>query len=549
MKNKQVTPSAIEAENELLKKRILSLESELALFKLSKSLPTTLSNLYSNILDNVPLAILGLDIEGNMQIANISFIKLFDFDEQNLMSKVNINKFKPFKGTILIEKINELLDNQVQFDHEIKLGEIANSESRFRSRGITILSAKGDVLSYMLIIGDITKRKIAENNLIGAKEKAEESNLLKTAFLSNLSHEIRTPLNHILGFLELLLIEDTSAAEREEYSTIIRGSSDVLLKRIDDIIDISKIETGQMIINEEKVNAIDMLVDLYNDCGNFKQKYNKNNVSLVLNKNHDYTKVVITTDPVKLRQIIFSFVDNAFIFTSKGKIEIGFTIKDKNGICFYVKDTGVGIDKKHHETIFEHFRQVDNTPTRKVGGSGLGLAISRGLSHLLNGDIFMESKSGEGSAFYLNLPESIVSLETKPINSPSSDTSYDWSNTTILVAEYEEIDFNLIKIMLRKTNINLLRAKTGDEAIRLFHENNPDIILINYNLPVINGVEFAKIIRSKNLMLPIIAQIDFVNSNDDDIAKAAGIDKLIVKPIQKDRLLVAINDLIINSWF
>ena len=549
MKNKQVTTTSVEAENEFLRKRVLSLESEIALFKLSKSLPSTLSNLYSNILDNVPLAILGLDIDGNMQIANTSFIKLFDFDEQNLMSKVNINKFKPFKGTILIEKINELLDNQVQFDHEIKLGEIANSESRFRSRGITILSAKGDVLSYMLIIGDITKRKIAENNLIGAKEKAEESNLLKTAFLSNLSHEIRTPLNHILGFLELLLIEDTSAAEREEYSTIIRGSSDVLLKRIDDIIDISKIETGQMIINEEKVNAIDMLVDLYNDCGNFKQKYNKNNVSLVLNKNHDYTKVVITTDPVKLRQIIFSFVDNAFIFTSKGKIEIGFTIKDKNGICFYVKDTGVGIDKKHHETIFEHFRQVDNTPTRKVGGSGLGLAISRGLSHLLNGDIFMESKSGEGSVFYLNLPESIVSLETKPINSPSSDTSYDWSNTTILVAEYEEIDFNLIKIMLRKTNINLLRAKTGDEAIRLFHENNPDIILINYNLPVINGVEFAKIIRSKNLMLPIIAQIDFVNSNDDNIAKAAGIDKLIVKPIQKDRLLVAINDLIINSWF
>ncbi len=549
MKNKQVTASKTEAENELLKKRILSLESEIALFKLSKSLPSTLSNLYSNILNNVPLAILGLDMEGNMQIANTSFIKLFDFEEQNLMSKVNINKFKPFKGTILIEKINELLDNQVQFDHEIKLGEIANNESRFRSRGITILSAKGDVLSYMLIIGDITKRKIAENNLIKAKEKAEESNLLKTAFLSNLSHEIRTPLNHILGFLELLLIDDTSEEERKEYSTIVRESSDVLLKRIDDIIDISKIETGQMIINKEQVNVINDLADLYNDCKNLKEKYNKENLNLVLNKNHDYTKVIILTDPVKLRQIIFSFIDNAFIFTSQGKIEIGFTIEDKNGICFYVKDTGVGIDKKHHETIFEHFRQVDNTPTRKIGGSGLGLAISRGLSHLLKGNISMESKNGEGSIFYLSLPESIISLETKPTNSSTSDTSYDWSNTTILIAEYEEIDYNLIKIMLRKTNAKLLRAKTGDEAIRLFHENSPDLILINYNLPVINGVEFAKIIRSKNSMLPIIAQIDFVNPNDNDIAKAAGIDRLINKPIHKDGLLNAINDLIINSWF
>ena len=549
MKNKQITASTLEAENKLLKKRVLNLESEIALFKLSNSLPSALSNLYSDILNNVPLAILSLDTDGIMQIANTSFIKLFDFEEKNLMAKVNINKFKPFKGTILIKKINKLLDNQLQFDHEIKLGEIGDKESRFRSRGITILSPKGDVISYMLIIGDITKRKLAENSLIEAKEKAEESNLLKTAFLSNLSHEIRTPLNHIIGFLELLLIEETSVADRDEYSRIIRGSSEVLLKRIDDIIDISKIETGQMVTNVEKVNVIDFLVNLHDDCKNFKQKHNRESINFVLNSTHDYTKVVISTDPVKLRQVLFNIVDNAFIFTSSGKVEVGFTVEDKNGICFYVKDTGVGIDSEYHEIIFEHFRQVDNSPTREVGGSGLGLAISRGLAHLLNGNISMESSFGEGSVFYFNLPESIISLETKPANSLTTETVYDWSNTTILIAEYEEVDYNLFKILLRKTNVKLLRAKTGDEAIRLFHENNPDLILINYNLPVINGVEFAKIIRSKSSLLPIIAHIGFVNPDDDDIAKNAGIDRLIAKPIQKDRLLNTINDLIINSWF
>ncbi len=549
MKKKQIITSSLETENKLLKKQIVNLEKEIALLKSSKPKTSTFSNLYSNILDNIPLAILGLDMEGNMQIANSYFIKLFDFNTEQLSSKININKFEPLKKTVLIEKINKLLDNQVQFDYEIKIGEIDNNDSRFRSRGITIQSLEGDVLSYMLIIGDITKRKIAENNLIEAKEKAEESSQLKTAFLSNLSHEIRTPLNHILGFLELLLINETSEEEREEYSTIIRGSSDVLLKRIDDIIDISKIETGQMMINKQEVNAIDVLADIYNDCGSFKQKHNKDNISLVLNKNHDYTKVTISTDPVKLRQIIFNFVDNAFIFTSKGKVEIGLTIEDKNGICFYVKDTGVGIEKIHHETIFEHFRQVDNTPTRKIGGSGLGLAISRGLSHLLNGNISMQSKSGVGSVFYLNLPESIVSLETKPANTSSSDVNYNWSNTTILVAEYEEIDYNLIKIMLRKTNVKLIRAKTGDEAVKLFQEKIPDLILINYNLPVINGVEFAKIIRSKKSLHPIIAQTDFINPGDNDIAKDAGIDKLISKPLHKNGLLNTINDLIINSWF
>jgi PAS domain S-box-containing protein len=549
VKNKQRTGHSPEVENILLKKRILKLESKIAALELINSLPSTSNNLYNDILDNIPLAILSLDTDGYLQLANISFSKLFDFDKTKLNTRIHINKFSPFKGTVLIKKINKLLDNQMQFDHEIKIGEIGNKESRFRSRGITILSDNDEVISYMIIIGDITKRKLAESNHIKAKEKAEEANMLKTAFLSNLSHEIRTPLNHILGFLELLLIDDISGEEREEYSTIVRGSSEVLLKRIDDIIDISKIETGQMDISKEKVNVIDFLVELFEDCKSLRSKYKRETVDFKINTLHDYTDIVLLTDPVKLRQILFSFIDNAFIFTQEGKVEIGFTIKDKNGICFYVKDTGVGIDSKHHESIFEHFRQVDNSSTRKIGGAGLGLAISRGLSQLLNGNISMQSKSGFGSAFYLSLPESIISLETKFISHSPADNIYDWKNSTILIAEYEEVDYNLLKVILSKTNAKLLRAKTGDEAIRIYHENKPDLILINFDLPVINGEEFAKIIKSKNSMIPIIAQIDFANEEDIKKSRNAGIDKLITKPIQKSNLLSTINDLIINSWF
>ncbi len=549
MGDKQRTDQSPEAESTLLKKRILKLESELAALKLISSLPSTSNSLYNDILDNIPLAILSLDTNGYMQLANMSFIKLFDFDKLKLNAKTHINKFNAFLGTELNSKINKLLDNQVQFDHEFSLDEVGNKDSRFRSRGITILSNENQVESYMIIIGDITKRKLAENNLIKAKEKAEEANMLKTAFLSNLSHEIRTPLNHILGFLELLLVGDNSNQERQEYSNIIRDSSDILLKRIDDIIDISKIETGQMDIRKEKVNVIELLIDVYEDCKNFEVKYNREDVDLLLNKQHDYTNVVILTDPVKLRQIIFNFVDNAFIFTTKGKIEIGFNITDKNGICFYVKDTGIGIDIKHHESIFEHFRQVDNSPTRKVGGSGLGLAISRGLAQLLNGSITMQSKPGIGSVFNLCLPESIISLETRNINYSSSDPVYDWRNSTILIAEYEEVDYNLLKVILAKTKIKILRAKTGDEAIRLYTESKPDLILINFNLPVINGSEFAKIIKSKNSMVPIIAQIDFADEEEINKAKVSGFDRLITKPILKSSLLNTINDLIINTWF
>lgn len=551
MDNKQRTGKSSEVENILLKKRILKLESKLAAHELISSLPETSNDLYNDILDNIPLAILSLGTDGHIQLANMSFIKLFDLDKTKLNAKLHINSFKPFKGSTLLKKINKLLIKNMQFDHEIKLGEIGNKSNTFRSRGLTIVSADDEVISYMIIIGDITKRKLAESNLIKAKEKAEEANMLKTAFLSNLSHEIRTPLNHILGFMELLLFDDTTLDERSEYSKFIRGSSEDLLKRIDDIIDISKIETGQMDVNKEKVNVIDFLDGIYNNCNSFKAKHHREEVDFVLNSKHNYANIELVTDPDKLGQIITCFVDNAFVFTHEGSIEIGFTIKDNNSISFYVKDTGVGIEPIHHESIFEHFRQVDNSPTRKIGGSGLGLAISRGLTMLLGGNISVNSKPGLGSTFYLNLPEAIISLETKsePSTQSSSDNLYDWRNSTILIAEYEEVDYHLLKIILGKTGARLLRAKTGDEAIRIYQENKPDLVLINFDLPVINGEDFARIIKSKDSMVPIIARINFANEDDIKRAKASGIDKLLTKPVQNKNLLNTINDLIINGWF
>lgn len=551
MENKQRKGKTHEVENVRLKKRIIQLESKLATYELLKSLPTNSDNIYVELLDNIPLAIVNLDSEGNIQFANASFMKLFDVDNAFLIKKFHINNFKPFKGSIFLKKINALINSQMQFDHEIKVGEIGNENSTFRSRGITITSHSNEVSSYMIIIGDITKRKMAEENLIMAKEAAEESNMLKTAFLSNLSHEIRTPLNHILGFLELLLVDNTTVDERIEYSSFIRNSSEDLLKRIEDILDISKIETGQMDTNKEKINIIDFLEDLYQNCIIYKTKHKRENIDFVLNKTHNYSNVLLHTDPEKLRQIITSFVENAFIFTKEGTIEIGFNIGNNNGINFYVKDTGVGIEKTHHESIFEHFRQVDNSQTRKIGGSGLGLAISRGLAKLLSGTITVESEPGKGSVFFLNLPDSIISLETKTETSvlSTTDTTYDWHESTILIAEYEEVDYNLLKVILGKTGAKLLRAKTGDEAISIYHKNKPDLIIINYNLPVINAEEFARIIKTKDSMVPIIARINYAGQNEIQSAKSSGIDKLITKPIQNNNLLNIINDLIINGWF
>ncbi len=549
MDKKQHTSKSVEAQNAMLRKRILKLESENAALQLINGLPDKPVTYYGHILDNVPLAILTIDLEGKMQIANTSFIKLFDIDNKVLNGYTHICDFKYFDNNALKKKIQNLVNNQIQFDHELSFPRVGNKDNRFRIRGITIISQEEEVISYMIIIGDITKRKIAEKNLIVAKDKAEEANMLKTAFLSNLSHEIRTPLNHIQGFLELLLLQDVTTEERREYSDIVKSSSDVLLKRIEDLIDISKIETGQMDVRKMKVNAIELLKEIHDSSAKFQFKHKKPNVDLRYSYDENYSNVEILTDKVKLKKIIHSFVDNAFVFTKEGYIEIGFTIKDNNSISFYVKDTGIGIEPKYHESIFEHFRQVDNSSTRSIGGSGLGLAISRGMATLLTGNITMKSKIGSGSTFFLNLADSIVSLKTKTPVHVIEDSIYDWNNTTILIAEYEEVDSNLKKMILGKTGAKIIRAKTGDEAIRLYHENNPDIVIINYDLPVINAAEFAKIIRSKNSMIPILAETDYLSDKIIEVSRQAGIDKILTKPTQKDTLLNNINDLIINSWF
>lgn len=549
MDKKQHTRKLVETETAILKKRILQLESENAALQLIHGLPDKPFTLYNHILDNVPLAIITLDLKGNMQIANLSFIKLFDVDKKILGGTVHISTFKYFDIPALKRKILNLVENQIQFDHELNFPRVGSIDNRFRIRGITIISKGEKVVSYMIIIGDITKRKIAEKNLIVAKEKAEEGSMLKTAFLCNLSHEIRTPLNHIQGFLELLLLKDTSLEEQQEYSEIVKISSNVLLKRIEDLIDISKIQTGQMGVRKEKVNAIELLNKIHNESQRFKTQHRRLNVEFSKNYDKNFSEVEILTDPVKVCKIIQSFVDNAFVFTDEGSVEMGFTVKDNNSISYYVKDTGAGIDPMYHESIFEHFRQVDNSATRTVGGSGLGLAISRGMATLLSGNITMQSKSGKGSVFCLNLPDSIVSLKTQNAIQSFEDNIYDWHNTTVLIAEYEEVDSNLKKIIISKTNAKIIRAKTGDEAIRLYHENNPDIVIINYDLPVINAVEFAKIIRSKNSMIPIITETDFLNDKIIESSKEAGIDKILPKPIQKNILLNTINDLIINGWF
>jgi PAS domain S-box-containing protein len=263
------------------------------------------------------------------------------------------------------------------------------------TNGVPVLDKDGQLLGYRGVDKNITEKKLAEQELIKAKEKAEESDRLKTAFLSNMSHEIRTPLNSIIGFSDLLLDPFFEPDQQREFVETIKRSGNNLIAIINDIMDIAKIETGQITVQKNNFSV----TQLFRNIG-FEQSHLINKKGLEIKINIPDQDVIINADEVRIKQILLNFINNSIKFSDSGVIEIGFILAE-NTVQLYVKDSGIGIPKEFHEKIFERFRQIEPSHTRKYGGMGLGLSISKHLAELMGGDIALESEPGKGSTFSL----------------------------------------------------------------------------------------------------------------------------------------------------
>ena len=265
-----------------------------------------------------------------------------------------------------------------------------------------IKNGDGVITNFIVLSEDISERKQMEKDLIDAKEKAEESDRLKSAFLANMSHEIRTPLNSILGFSDLLTSIDLDLETRKEYANLINLSGNNLLSIINDILDISKIEAGEVELNSNEFSAFQVVSDIQKEYS-FKAK--SKGIELRLSeKSMGFQYLMMRNDEARIRQVLINFVGNALKFTDSGFIEIGLEIKDNDLVQFHVKDTGIGIPQEYHDKIFERFRQVESAQTRKYGGNGLGLAITKNLAELLGGKIHLESDTNLGATFYFTVP-------------------------------------------------------------------------------------------------------------------------------------------------
>ena len=396
-------------------------------------------------------------------------------------------------------------------------------------------------LNEVLIESNERIRKINQE-LIEAKEKAIESDRLKSTFLANMSHEIRTPMNAILGFSQLLEKKELPKDKRIAFTRTIKQRATDLLGIINDIIDISKIESGTLHIYEEPGMVEDMLNDVRNFFiirnDNIQKKPIDFRILNHLNIDHNY----INTDFSRLSQVLINLIENAYKFTASGYIEIGCSLANYEKLVFYVKDTGIGISKENQAIIFDRFRQAeDHLVARKYGGTGLGLSISRGILELLHGRIWVESEEACGTTFFFEIPfqQATKTLENK-INTESQ--LFNWEPYTTLIVE--DMDYNalIIEEYLKSTNVKTLWADTGAKAIELFYKHPEiSIILMDIRLTDTNGFDLTRKIKTIRKGVAIIAQTAYASDEDKTMCLQAGCDGFISKPISEDDLLEAMS--------
>jgi PAS domain S-box-containing protein len=494
---------------------------------------------FSRSVEQSPTIVVITSLNGSIEYINPKFTRVTGYLPEEVLHKnpriLKSGKTPKETYTTLWQTITSGKEWSGEFINKKKNGDIYWESANV----FPLKDEKGKITHFIAMKEDITARKAMEQDLIRAKEKAEESDKLKSAFLANMSHEIRTPMNAIIGFSQLLSETDITPDEQIHYISLIQKSGSDLLGLIDDIIDISKIEAGQLKIFKSDYFVDAILTEIYESYIEYlKTTETKKDIKFRYNRSSKLKKVVIYTDIDKLKQAVRNLINNAIKFTDFGLIEFGAEIMNNgksSSIRFYVRDTGIGIPDDKQDVIFESFRQLDVTNKRLYGGTGLGLAITRKIVELLGGDIGVKSTPGQGSTFYFNLPYNplLVQGDNLIIKPETADLKeYNWENKHLLIVEDDEQSFFFYQSVLRKTNIQITRATDGIEAIDYCTKQKFDLILMDIRMPRMDGYITSEKILAINPDAKIIAQTAYALAGERQRCLDSGCVDYISKPIK-----------------
>ena len=494
---------------------------------------------FKGIIDNFHLGLLEVAPDGRIIRANESFCEMSGFSSEELQGQDGGDLLLDSEEKELMTARNTGRTEGKEDVYELRVFN-KNKETRYwLVSAAPLLGDDGEVHGSIGIHWDITEMKQLEFELKGARHKAEESSKAKAMFLANMSHEIRTPLNGIVGMAEQLAQSQLDADQRY-FVDIMRSASSTLLSIINDVLDISKIESGKFSIETTPFNLNETI---RRTLSIFGEKAKQTNVSLDIELMDD-RGIMHLGDPHRLSQVLFNIVGNAMKFTQAGYVRVtSHLARGENDIClvsFSIEDTGVGMDMAYLTKVFEAFTQEDASVTRKFGGSGLGLSIARNIVHIMGGTIEIESEKGKGTRVNIRLPMRISNEKTKQDIVEITDLQKSLKGLRILAVEDNELNRMVLQVILKKCEVVLTIAHNGQEAIDLIQQQEFDLVLMDVQMPIVDGLEATKYIRNElKMIIPIIGLSANAMREEVEICKQAGMNDYLVKPYS-ERVLVEI---------
>jgi PAS domain S-box-containing protein len=501
----------------------------------------------SMLMQESPSDIEVYDANGLQVSVNKAYEKLWGISPSETLFRFNILECKAIKEAGLMKYVEKAYEGEpvsiydYQFTPKNILSLDCESSERWLSTRIYPLKDQNDKLTHIVVNHeDVTHQKEFEKKILKAKEKAEESDRLKSAFLANMSHEIRTPMNGILGFTNLLKQQAFDEVDQSVYVELIEESGARMLATIDDLIDISKVESGQMelLISETDINK--EIEYVYNVV---KEEADSKNIQLHISSLLDSNESIIRTDRKKVYAVLRNLVKNAIKFSKKGDIEIN--VKKKGDYLeFFVKDMGIGVPEERQEAIFDRFTQADIGDKRAFEGTGLGLSITKAFVNMLGGEIWLKSKENIGSTFYFTLScklelDKVGRFKCERLNFELNQSKM---NLKVLIVEDDKISRNFLELLVKPLSENIIIAKNGSEAVKIYEQNQDvNLILMDMKMPEMDGYEATRLIRQMNKDVIIIAQTAYSLIGDRDKSIEVGCNDYITKPIFKDKLMNLIN--------